>query len=312
MISVVVPLLNEEHSLETLYQEIANALEPLNHDFEVVFVDDGSTDGSLSVLGRLHDEVENVVVVHLRRNFGKAAALQTGFLEAHGELVVTIDADLQDDPAEIPKLLAKLDESFDLVSGWKTRRNDPLARRLFSRMFNWATGAVSGVRLHDVNCGLKAYRSEVLQGLRIYGELHRFIPVLAAYRGFRVAEIPVNHRPRMHGSSRYGPERYLRGFFDLLSVTFMGRYRHRPLHLFGGLGALMGAVGFVILTYLTVIWFWGEGIGHRPLLTLGVLLVVVGIQFVSLGLLSELITSQHEERMDERQRMEQLVAEVLR
>jgi glycosyltransferase involved in cell wall biosynthesis len=311
VISVVVPLLNEERSLEVLYAEITAALESRD-EFEVVFVDDGSSDGSMGVLTRLHEEYANVVVVHLRRNFGKAAALQAGFLEARGDIVVTIDADLQDDPAEIPKLLAKLDESFDLVSGWKTRRNDPLARRLFSRMFNWATGAVSGVRLHDVNCGLKAYRSEVLQGLRIYGELHRFIPVLAAYRGFRVAEIPVNHRPRMHGSSRYGPERYLRGFFDLLSVTFMGRYRHRPLHLFGGLGALMGAVGFVILTYLTVIWFWGEGIGHRPLLTLGVLLVVVGIQFVSLGLLSELITSQHEERMDERQRMEQLVAEVLR
>jgi len=311
VISVVVPLLNEERSLEVLYAEITAALESRD-EFEVVFVDDGSSDGSMGVLTRLHEEYANVVVVHLRRNFGKAAALQAGFLEARGDVVVTIDADLQDDPAEIPKLLAKLDESFDLVSGWKTRRNDPLARRLFSRMFNWATGAVSGVRLHDVNCGLKAYRSEVLQGLRIYGELHRFIPVLAAYRGFRVAEIPVNHRPRMHGSSRYGPERYLRGFFDLLSVTFMGRYRHRPLHLFGGLGALMGAVGFVILTYLTVIWFWGEGIGHRPLLTLGVLLVVVGIQFVSLGLLSELITSQHEERMDERQRIEQLVDDVLR
>jgi glycosyltransferase involved in cell wall biosynthesis len=312
MISVVVPLLNEERSLETLYDEISEALEPLDDDFEVLFVDDGSTDGSLDVLSRLHDEHANVVVVHLRRNFGKAAALQAGFLEAQGEIVVTIDADLQDDPAEIPKLLAKLDEGFDLVSGWKTRRNDPFARRLFSRIFNWSTGVISGVHLHDVNCGLKAYRADVLRGMRIYGELHRFIPVLAAYRGFRIAEIPVNHRPRQHGRSRYGPERYLRGFFDLLSVTFMGRYRHRPLHLFGGLGVLMGAIGFVILTYLTVIWFWGSAIGHRPLLTLGVLLVVVGIQFVSLGLLSELITSQHEERMDERERIDQFVEEVLR
>jgi glycosyltransferase involved in cell wall biosynthesis len=312
VISVVVPLLNEEHTLETLYAEIAAALEPHGDEFEVIFVDDGSSDGSMSVLTRMHDELPNVVVVHLRRNFGKAAALQAGFLEARGDIVVTIDADLQDDPAEIPKLLAKLDEGFDLVSGWKTRRNDPFFRRLFSRIFNWATGAVSGVRLHDVNCGLKAYRAEVLQGMRLYGELHRFIPILAAYRGYRVAEIPVNHRPRQHGRSRYGPERYLRGFFDLLSVTFMGRYRHRPLHLFGGLGVLMGAVGFVVLTYLTVIWFWGAGIGQRPLLTLGVLLVVVGFQFVSLGLLSELITSQHEERMDEHQRIEQLVDDVLR
>ena len=312
MVSVVVPLLNEEHSLEALYQEIANALESREEPWEVVFVDDGSTDGSMDVLARLNAETTNVVVVHLRRNFGKAAALQVGFLEAQGDVVVTIDADLQDDPAEIPQLLAKLGEGFDLVSGWKTRRNDPLGRRLFSRLFNWATAVVSGVRLHDVNCGLKVYRAEVLKGMRLYGELHRFIPVLASYRGFRMAEIPVNHRPRQHGRSRYGPERYLRGFFDLLSVTFMGRYRYRPLHLFGGVGVFMGAIGFVVLLYLTVIWFWGAGIGNRPLLTLGVLLLVVGIQLVSLGLLSELITSQHEERMGERERIDQVVEEVLR
>lgn len=312
MISVVVPLLNEEHSLEPLLGEISAALEERGEEFEVVFVDDGSTDGSLTVLQRLHDESTNVVVVHLRRNFGKAAALQAGFLEARGDVIVTMDADLQDDPAEIPQLLAKLDEGFDLVSGWKTRRNDPWARRVFSRMFNWATGVVSGVRLHDVNCGLKAYRAEVLKGMRIYGELHRFIPVLASYRGYRLAEIPVNHRARPYGSSRYGPERYLRGLFDLLSVTFMGRYRHRPLHLFGGMGVLLGACGFVILVYLTMLKIWGEGIGHRPLLTLGVLLVVVGIQLVSLGLLSELVTSQHEERMSVRERTDQMVGDVLR
>jgi len=312
VVSVVVPLLNEEGSLEELYREIAVALEPREEPFEVVFVDDGSTDGSMSVLSRLHDELPNVVVIHLRRNFGKAAALQAGFREARGEVIVTIDADLQDDPAEIPQLLAKLDEGFDLVSGWKTRRNDPFLRRAFSRVFNWATGVISGVRLHDVNCGLKAYRAEVLQDMRLYGELHRFIPVLASYQGYRIAEVSVNHRARQHGSSRYGPERYLRGFFDLLSVTFMGRYRYRPLHLFGGIGLLMGAVGFVILTYLTTIWFWGEGIGTRPLLTLGVLLMVVGIQFISLGLISELITSQHEERISERERTERMVEDVLR
>jgi len=312
VISVVVPLLNEVQSLDALYHQIANALEPLGDDFEVVFVDDGSTDGSMHVLTRLNAEHDNVVAVQLRRNFGKAAALQAGFLEARGDIIVTIDADLQDDPAEIPKLLAKLDEGFDLVSGWKTHRNDPFLRRWFSRMFNQATAVVSGVRLHDVNCGLKAYRAEVLHGMRIYGELHRFIPVLASYRGFRIAEIPVNHRARQHGRSRYGPERYLRGFFDLLSVTFMGRYRHRPLHLFGGLGLLMSSLGFVVLLYLTMLKVWGQGIGERPLLTLGVLLLVVGIQFVSLGLLSELVTSQHEERMDERERIDQFVEEVVR
>jgi glycosyltransferase involved in cell wall biosynthesis len=312
VISVVVPLFNEERSLEALYREIADVLDQQGQPYEVIFVDDGSTDGSLAVLGQLHSETTNVVVVQLRRNFGKAAALQAGFLEARGDTIVTIDADLQDDPSEIPQLLAKLDEGVDLVSGWKTRRNDPWTRRLFSRLFNWATGVVSGVRLHDVNCGLKAYRAEALRGMRIYGELHRFIPILATYRGFRVAEIAVNHRPRQHGRSRYGPERYLRAFFDLLSVTFMGRYRHRPLHLFGGIGLLMGAVGFVILLYLTALKLWGEGIGHRPLLTLGVLLVVVGIQLVSLGLLSELITSQHEERMRERERADLAVEDVLR
>ena len=312
MISVVVPLLNEESSLEELYAQIAAALERRGEAFEVVFVDDGSTDGSGSVLSRLHDEHTNVVVVRLRRNFGKAAALKAGFLEARGEVIVTIDADLQDDPAEIPQLLAKLDEGFDLVSGWKTRRNDPLSRRLFSRVFNWTNALISGVKLHDVNCGLKAYRAEVVQGMRLYGELHRFIPVLAAYQGYRVAEIPVNHRPRQHGRSRYGFERYLRGFFDLLSVTFMGRYRYRPLHLFGGVGLLMGAVGFVVLAYLSLLWFLGQGIGGRPLFFLGVLLVVVGIQLVSLGLLSELITSQHEERIGERERTERMVDEIVR
>jgi glycosyltransferase involved in cell wall biosynthesis len=312
VISVVVPLLNEEHSLDELYREIVAALEPRGEPFEVVFVDDGSTDGSSTVLGQLHEQHANVVVVRLRRNFGKAAALQAGFLEARGDTVVTIDADLQDDPAEIPALLAKLDEGFDLVSGWKTRRNDPFLRRLFSRIFNWSTGVISGVRLHDVNCGLKAYRAEVLEGMRLYGELHRFIPVLASYQGYRVAEIPVNHRARQHGRSRYGPERYLRGFFDLLSVTFMGRYRYRPLHLFGGIGVLMGAVGFIILLYLTMLKLWGHGIGTRPLLTLGVLLEVVGIQFVSLGLISELITSQHEERIGERERTERMVEDVAR
>jgi glycosyltransferase involved in cell wall biosynthesis len=312
MISVVVPLYNEEQTLEELYAELAKALEPLGQGFEVIYVDDGSTDGSLAALTQLHSETTNVVVVHLRRNFGKAAALQAGFLEARGDIVVTIDADLQDDPAEIPQLLAKLDEGFDLVSGWKSRRNDPWSRRFLSRIFNWAVAVVSGVKLHDVNCGLKAYRAEVLRGMRIYGELHRFIPILASYRGFKVAEISVNHRPRAHGRSRYGIERYVRGFFDLLSVTFMGRYRHRPLHLFGGLGLLLGFAGFVCLIYLTVIKIFGAGIGERPLLTLGVLLLVVGIQLVSLGLLSELITSQHEERIDVRERADMVVEEVLR
>jgi len=311
VISVVVPVHNEERSVALLYDELRSALEPLGTPWEAIFVDDGSTDGSFAALTRLHNSTDNVRVVRLRRNFGKATALRAGFDQAQGETVVTIDGDLQDDPAEIPRLLAKLDEGFDLVSGWKTRRRDRLSRRLLSRIFNRVTGWFSGVHLHDMNCGLKAYRAEVVHGLRLYGELHRFIPVLAHYRGFRIAELPVNHRPREHGRSRYGVERYLRGFLDLLTVSFIGRYRHRPLHLFGGLGLILGAFGTAILIYLTVLKALGNAIGHRPLLLLGVLLVVIGMQFFSLGLISEMITSHHEERAGERDRAELLVDEVL-
>jgi glycosyltransferase involved in cell wall biosynthesis len=296
VISVVVPVHDEDRSVELLYDELASALEPLARPWEAVFVDDGSTDGSFAALTRLNDRAPNVRVVRLRRNFGKSAALAAGFRHSTGDVVVTIDADLQDDPSEIPRLLAKLDEGFDLVSGWKTQRRDRWSRRLLSKIFNSVVGRASGLKLHDMNCGLKAYRADVVRSLRIYGELHRFLPVLAHDRGFRVAELPVNHRPREHGRSRYGVERYARGFLDFLTVSFMGRYRHRPLHLFGGLGLVFAAIGTVVLLYLTVLKLSGEAIGHRPLLTLGVLLVVVGFQFFSLGLLSELITSHHEER----------------
>src|SRR3954452_20898451 len=311
MVSVVIHVHNEERSVALLHDELSAALDPVAPGWEAIFVDDGSPDGTFAALTRLHSAADNVRVVRLRRNFGKADALVAGFDHAGGDVSVTIDGDLQDDPAEIPRLLAKLDEGFDLVSGWKTRRRDPLSRRVPSKIFNWVVGRVSGLRLHDLNCGLKAYRRDVVEGLRIYGELHRFIPVLAHYRGYRIAEIPVNHRPREHGRSRYGFERYLRGFLDLLTVSFMGRYRHRPLHLFGGLGLTMGLLGFAILVYLTVVKALGHAIGQRPLLTLGVLLVVVGMQFLSLGLISELITTQHEERVGEREREEMLVDEIL-
>src|SRR5207302_2544501 len=191
-------------------------------------------------------------VVRMRRNFGKAAALMAGFAHAHGDVVVTIDGDLQDDPAEIPRLLAKLDEGFDLVSGWKTKRRDSWRRRFLSRIYNRVTGAVTGVRLHDMNCGFKAYRIEVARSLHLYGELHRYVPVLAHYRGYRIAELPVHHRPRQHGRSRFGLERYLRGFLDLLTVSFIGRYRQRPLLLFGGLGLILSLGGCRILVSLPV------------------------------------------------------------
>jgi glycosyltransferase involved in cell wall biosynthesis len=311
MISVVVPVHDEERSVALLLDELRSALEPLDRPWEAIFVDDGSVDGTFSALTRLHARNEEVRVVRLRRNMGKALALMAGFEQATGGIVVTIDGDLQDDPAEIPRLLAKLDEGFDLVSGWKTRRRDPWLRRILSRMFNFTAGRMSGLRLHDMNCGLKAYRGEVVRELRLYGELHRFIPVLAHYRGYRIAELPVNHRARSHGRSRYGPERYLRAFLDLLSVSVLGRSGHRPLHLFGGLGLLLGFGGVCVLAYLTILKAGGEAIGRRPLLILGVLLVVVGIQLFSLGLLSEMIISHHEERTLDRGRSEFQIEEIL-
>jgi glycosyltransferase involved in cell wall biosynthesis len=295
-VSVVVPLFNEEATVAALYDEVRAALDPKGLAWEIIYVDDGSTDKSHQELVRLHAAHTNVRVVRLRRNFGKAVALSAGFEAAAGEVIVTMDADLQDDPAEIPLLLEKLEEGYDLVSGWKCDRRDPFARRLFSRVYNGTTGIVTGVRLHDMNCGLKIYRAEVLENVRLYGDLHRFVPVLAHHLGFRTAEIPVNHRPRLNGRSRYGLERYARGFFDLLTVAYLGRYRHRPLHFFGGIGMLLGAIGSTILLYLTVLKLSGSAIGGRPLLMLGILLVVVGIQFFSLGLVGEMLTSNHAEK----------------
>ena len=310
-VSVVVPLFNEAPTVRPLYEELAAALDGLGRPWEAIFVDDGSTDGSYDELTRLHACEDNVRVVRLRRNFGKAAALTAGFLRAAGSVVVTLDADLQDDPAEIPRLLARLDEGYDVVSGWKAERRDPLARRLFSKVFNGTIRVLSGVRLHDVNCGLKAYRAEVTRDVRIYGELHRFLPVLAHYRGYGVAEVAVNHRPRRHGRSRYGIERYLRAFLDLLTVSFIERYRYRPLHLFGNLGLMLAGAGGALLAYLTILKLGGSAIGDRPLLLLGVLLVVVGIQLLSLGLVGEMLTSQHEARTSSRQRLQVYVRDVL-
>lgn len=312
LVSVVVPLFNEEPTLAPLYAEVAEALEDAEFEWELVFVDDGSTDGSYRELVRLHAAYTNVRVVRLRRNFGKAAALAAGFEAAAGEIVITMDADLQDDPHEIPGFVAKLDDGYDLVTGWKQDRQDPIVRRFVSHIYNTATRLATGVRLHDMNCGLKAYRSEVLENVQLYGERHRFVPVLAHHLGFSVTELPVNHRARTNGKSRFGIERYLRSPFDLLTIVFMGRYRYRPLHLFGGVGLGLGAAGSAILVYLTAIKLGGAGIGGRPLLLLGVLLVVVGIQFLSLGLIGEMLTSQHLEKRRESSAPPSYVRDVLR
>jgi glycosyltransferase involved in cell wall biosynthesis len=312
IVSIVVPLLNEEPTLLSLYKEVQAALVADEIAWELVYVDDGSTDGSYSELVRLHATYDNVRVVRLRRNFGKAAALAAGIEVAVGDVIVTMDADLQDDPAEIPRLLAKLDDGYDIVSGWKCDRQDPFFRRFVSRIYNGATRWATGVALHDMNCGLKAYRSEVFDNVRLYGERHRFVPVLAHHLGYSVTELPVNHRPRLNGSSRFGIERYLRSPFDLLTIVFMGRYRYRPLHLFGGVGLGSSLVGFAILFYLTLVKIGGAGIGERPLLLLGVLLVVVGVQFLSLGLIGEMLTSHHEEKAQASQAKRPYVRDVLR
>jgi glycosyltransferase involved in cell wall biosynthesis len=292
-VSVVVPVYNERESVRPLCDELLGVLRGLGRRSEVVFVDDGSTDGTSEVLADLAAREDEVLVVRLRRNFGKAAALMAGFREARGDAVVTIDGDLQDDPAEIPRLLAELEAGADLVSGWKRDRQDPFGKRAASRVFNGVTSRMSGVGLHDLNCGFKAYRAEVVESLALTGDQYRYIPVLAAAEGFRVSEIPVNHRPRAHGRSKYGIERYLRGFLDLLTILFIGRFRQRPMHLFGGLGMLFFVVGVVICAYLAVLRLAGEGIGDRPLLLLGVLLIVVGVQLFTIGLVSEMIQRYH-------------------
>jgi glycosyltransferase involved in cell wall biosynthesis len=292
-ISVIVPVYNEGDNVGPLTDELLPVLRGLPQRTEVIFVDDGSRDGTAELLDRLAAEVPEISVVRLRRNFGKAEALMAGFNVAVGDILITIDGDLQDDPKEIPRMLAELDKGFDLVSGWKFDRQDPISKRLPSKVFNGVTRWASGVPLHDLNCGFKVYRSEVVDSLALAGDLYRYIPVLAAHEGFSVGELAVNHRAREHGSSKYGFERYLRGFLDLLTITFLGRYRHRPMHLFGGLGVAAFVLGVLISGYLTVLRLLGHGIGNRPLLLLGVLLILVGMQFLTIGLVSEMIQRHH-------------------
>lgn len=295
-VSLVVPGLNEAESLPELARRLHAAL--AEHDYEIIFIDDGSTDDSWKVICRLHEEDARVRGLRMRANFGKATALTAGFDSARGDVVVMMDADLQDDPSDLPTFLSKLDDGFDVVVGWKKKRLDPLNRRVLSRIFNGMAGLVTGVRLHDMNCGFKAFRRAVVTSVPVYGDLFRFIPVLAQWKGFRVGEVVVTHHPRRHGSSRYGLERILRGMFDLLSVVFITRFLRRPMHLFGLLGLISTSIGTGVCLYLTVLWFQGYPIGTRPLLILGVLLIVIGIQFFSLGLLGEFLTFQDHHRRE--------------
>ncbi|HEX2867265.1 MAG TPA: glycosyltransferase [Ignavibacteriales bacterium] len=288
-ISIVVPLYNEEESLRPLANEIKKAMRLISAEYEVIFVDDGSTDKSLAVLKEISRIDPKYKYISFRKNYGKSAALQMGFKQVTGDVVITMDADLQDDPNEIPNLVGKLEEGYDLVSGWKKQRFDPFIKRHSSKFFNYVTGLMSGIKIHDFNCGLKAYRRDVVKNLNVYGELHRYMPVLSAWQGFTVAEIPVKHHPRRYGKTKFGISRFFKGFIDLLTVMFTTRYIKRPMHLFGFLGAIAFLIGFVVNGYLSVEWMLGHSLSNRPLLFFGMLLIIVGVQFFSVGLLGEMI-----------------------
>jgi dolichol-phosphate mannosyltransferase len=288
-LSIVIPALNERAALRALLGEIEEAMRPLDAEWETIIVDDGSVDGTAALIEELARGQSRIRGIRHRRRFGKSAALAAGFDHARGATIVTIDGDGQDDPADIPTLLDALGDGADLVSGWKRDRRDPLTRRVASRLFNWVTARFTGVAMHDMNNGFKAYRAECVNSLEVYGEMHRFLPVLAAQEGWRVTEVPVNHRARSFGTSRFGTERYLRGALDLLTVIFIGRYENRPLHLFGGIGLAMTAVGTALGIYLAILKLTGATLAGRPLLFLAMVLIVVGVQLLTFGLVAQML-----------------------
>jgi glycosyltransferase involved in cell wall biosynthesis len=290
-VSIVIPVFDEGGSLEELHRRLTEVLGALGRPYEIIFVDDGSRDDSLKLLKDLHAGDPHTRVLSFRKNYGKSAALAIGFDEASGDIIVTMDADLQDDPSEIPRLIEQLERGYDLVSGWKRRRRDPVTKTLPSKIFNRVTSWVTGLKLHDMNCGLKAYRRSVTDQIKVYGQLHRFLPVFAHKEGFRVGEIPVLHHPRKHGRTKYGVGRLLQGFLDLMTVILITRYTRSPLHLFGTLGIGFTLAGFVINCVILAIRLkYGNIQGRHPLLMLGVLLMILGFQLVSTGLLAEHIT----------------------
>ena len=299
MISIVIPLFNEQESILDLYSEICNAISSYN-DWEIIFIDDGSSDGSAEKIIDIASKDSKVKLISFYRNFGKSAALSEGFKNANGDIIITMDADLQDDPAEIPNFVNKISEGSDLVSGWKKVRHDPWAKTFPSKIFNFVTRLLTGVKIHDFNCGLKAYRSSVIKSIEIFGGRHRYIPALAGQKNFSVSEIIVNHRPRKYGTTKYGGSRLLDGFFDLLTILFLNKYTQHPLHFFGMIGLTTFTAG--ILTELVVLYykFWlGEPFAkHIALLLLGLILLFIGIQFFSIGLLGEMMARYSEDKED--------------
>jgi len=299
-LSIVIPLYNEEENVEPLHEQLKAALEGIDREYEIIIVDDGSTDGSFDLLKRLHEGDERLKVIRFRRNFGQTAAFAAGFDRSQGDVVITMDADLQNDPADIPLLLEKIDEGYDVVSGWRLHRKDPfLTRRFPSMIANWLISQVTGVHLHDYGCSLKAYHREVVKGVRLYGELHRFIPALASWMGISVAEVPVSHRRRRFGKSKYGLSRTIRVILDLLTVRFLLSYSTRPIHIFGGLGLVGFTLGIALGAYLSFVKFaLQQDIGDRPLLLLAILLMVVGVQLIGIGLLGELVVRTYHEALN--------------
>lgn len=289
MISVVIPLYNEQESISSLYEELLHTLRDLAREHEIIFVDDGSTDQSLEVLKEIEKKDKTIRIFSFRKNYGKAEALFLGFNKAKGEYIITLDADLQDKPSEIKKLLKKMDEGWDLVCGWRKDRKDPYKKILSSRFFNFVVRILWGIDLHDYNCGLKIYKRETVKDLQLYGGLHRFIPVLVLQQGFKVGEIAVSHERRLYGKSKYGFSKLWKEFPDILTMFFLTRYSNRPLHFFGAVGGTFLFVGVIILLYLSIIWFQGYSIGRRPLLLMGILLVLSGFQIFFTGFLADLI-----------------------
>ncbi len=298
-ISVVIPLLNEEESLPELCTWIAKVMQENNYTYEVLFIDDGSTDGSWRIIEKLSQENPNVRGIKFRRNYGKSAALNVGFRETQGDIVITMDADLQDSPDEIPELKAKIEEGFDLISGWKQKRYDPVTKTVPTKLFNWATRKMSGIHLHDFNCGLKAYKSDVVKAIEVYGEMHRYIPVIAKNAGFKkIGEQVVQHRARKYGSSKFGLNRFVNGFLDLLSITYMAKFSKRPMHFFGSVGTLSFIVGFLLTIYLLGNKAYHSWITHEPVrdavdnpwFYLALTALIVGVQLFLAGFLGEMIS----------------------
>ncbi len=287
-VSIIVPAYNEEENISLIYKKIREVTKD-----EIIFVDDGSTDKTLEEIKKLSDR--KVRYISFQRNYGKAAALDAGFKEASNDIIITMDADLQDDPKEIPRFVEAL-ENYDLVSGWKKNRKDPITKTLPSKIFNFLTSRLVGLKLHDYNCGFKGYRKKVVENIELYGSLHRYIPALAYWKGFSVAEIPVKHHKRKHGKSKYGMARLLKGFFDLMSVKYLSVYNKRPLHFFGLLGFMSFGLGFIAGLYIVYLKLIGLNVGDRPILMLSVLLIVIGVQFFSLGLLGEMFARQNNKR----------------